>query len=104
MRALSLALALLGLFVLSYFIFVAPSLVSELDQKYLHRRVYFSGTANNERVVTNQHYFHVGNISVRCSCGTEYYEGKKVTIIGFVEEYDKNFYVRALRISVDEIS
>lgn len=101
MRALSLALTITGLFVLSYFVFVTPTYVSSLSEEDLHKRVVFSGIVSNERVVADQHYFYVNNISVRCSCGTNYYDGKLVTVLGFVEEYDKRFYVRALRISID---
>jgi hypothetical protein len=100
MRALALSLAFVGLFVLCYSFFSSPREVISLQNTTTHDLVLFSGKAHNERIVSDQHYFSVGNISVRCSCASQYVEGKEVTIVGFVETYDSSLYVRALKLVV----
>ena len=101
MRALALSLAIVGLFVLSYFVFSAPEQATNLDEHNLHKIVVFTGKVSGERVASNQHYFYVGNISVQCSCGNRYFERKNVSVLGFVEQYNGNFYARALKIGIN---
>ena len=99
-RAVGLMFAVVGLFVMSFLLFYSPLEVNSIDKNYIHKLVVFSGNVAKERVTGEEHYFSVGDISVRCSCRNLYLDGKKVKIIGFVEEYQGKFYARALRIFV----
>ena len=100
LRAITLSFAIVGLFVMSFLLFLSPKEIDTLNEDDFHKVVSFSGEVNRERITGAQHYMYVGNVSVRCSCENEYLDGKNVKIVGFVNEFDGKFYVQVLRISI----
>ena len=94
MRYLALTVALAGIFLLFYIMFLPARDIQTLDEASVRERVRIRGLVEKERGISTGTLLVINNISVRCDCfGT--YRGRFVIVDGYVDEFRRERFIRA---------
>ena len=99
MRHISLIAAILGICVLFLLLNFNAKNVDNIDNLKVKERVILEGVVDGEKIGNNYNSFDIGNVSVRCYC-KDSFNGKNISVKGYVEEYNGKRYVRVLKIEI----
>ncbi len=99
MRYVALALTIVGIFVLVGVMVFSPAReINSLDNVQVNEKVEIEGIVTEERIIKKINIMQVNGIELVCDCILSF-KGKKVRVMGVVEEFNGKRQVRVLRIS-----
>lgn len=100
MRKLAFIVSLIGIFVLLGFFMLPAQIITnsnDILELKLNTKVILVGTVDSERAYGDFRILSIQGVTVTCNC-LESYLGKKVEILGVVENYEKKKQIEILRI------
>jgi hypothetical protein len=99
MRRWAFVVAILGMFVLLFFLSYGEKEVDSLEGLEINQRVLVGGTVVEERAISGGRILRLENgIEVVCECVGSF-KGREVSVIGIVSEFEGEKQVDVLRIA-----
>jgi len=99
MRYIALTVALAGIFLLFYIMFLPAREINNLDETSVRERVRIRGLVEKERGISTGTLLVINNMSVRCNCFATH-RNKFVVVEGYVDEFRHERFIRAQSIRV----